>query len=292
MASPIPPLRSASTSGLSPLLASAITSALSDQAHSVRFAIPSPRSSTSEAPLLPAAIRPSSVTSTSLTRGEPSPAQVGEGERLVRARVQGPHHHPPPLERREHLPVDVGQFGHGGCLDGGEEHELGADQRDRDHVRASSQMGCLHLPSSGSRRTRTPEQRSSPRRCRSAPRLWFVKPGLCRWCGRCPVNHQLRPVLPTSPANLLSGTAFPVDVSSIGMIGLIPNPPGIDVSSQVHSVVEDSADDQRVAVTSTDEEVSRMVDLASGAAGTTAREVPGEGARPEFWAGCVSVITS
>lgn len=50
---------------------------------------------------------------------------------------------------------------------------------------------------------------------------------------------------------------------------------------------EDSADDQRVALTSTDEEAPRTVDLASSRAGTAARAMPGEDADPSSgWEVC------
>lgn len=56
------------------------------------------------------------------------------------------------------------------------------------------------------------------------------------------------------------------------------------MSSQVHGIVEDSGENQRVAVATANEEVPRTVGLASGDSGTAVREVPGKEALTEFLA--------
>ena len=86
--------------------------------------------------------------------------------------------------------------------------------------------------------------------------------------------------------------AAPSRRSASGMLELVPSLVRVDVSSQVHGVVEDPADDQHVPVASTDEEVPRTVDRLFGSAGPTVREVPGEDSLSELWAGCVSGVVA
>lgn len=52
----------------------------------------------------------------------------GEGQRLVRARVQRADDHPAPGEGREDLPVGGGLFGTARCLGAVQEEEFGAEQ--------------------------------------------------------------------------------------------------------------------------------------------------------------------
>ena len=61
----------------------------------------------------------------------------------------------------------------------------------------------------------------------------------------------------------------------------------IDVPPQLHSVVKHSADDQYVALATTDEEVSRPANRLAGRAGATLRQVPREYAVAQFRSGGV-----